>query len=171
MTKYQFFTKLPSISHAYENLNFNCKYNWKEIDQLLLPYKFYGRPGTCKKSTFWQLPAFNVHSYLKKKKKKKKKKKNLTTSLIVEAVVYRNMINLGHSPLISKADRKVYKERILKLISYHLHFTERTTTWQTWQTDLFYTGMFCMYTLLNLLLHVQLKTLTFRSKKRNRSYF
>ena len=35
LIEYQFFTKLPQISH--------CKYNKKLTDILLLPYTFYGR--------------------------------------------------------------------------------------------------------------------------------
>ena len=32
--------KFPQILHIHKNHNF-CKYTWKEIDQLLLPSKFY----------------------------------------------------------------------------------------------------------------------------------
>ena len=32
--------KFPQILHIHKNRNFS-KYNWKEIDQLLLSYKFY----------------------------------------------------------------------------------------------------------------------------------
>ena len=35
LTKYQIFTKLPQISHIHTNHYF--------LDQLFLPYKFYGR--------------------------------------------------------------------------------------------------------------------------------
>ena len=41
MTKYQFFTKLPQISHFRKNHNFSSIRNFS--DQLLLPYEFYGR--------------------------------------------------------------------------------------------------------------------------------
>ena len=37
LTKYQFFTKLPQISHIHKNRN-----KWNCLDQLLLPHKFYG---------------------------------------------------------------------------------------------------------------------------------
>ena len=40
LTKYQIFTKLSQISHIHKNRN--CS-NWNFSDQLLLPYKFYGR--------------------------------------------------------------------------------------------------------------------------------
>ena len=41
LTKYQIFTKLPPISHFHKFLKF--KFHWEKIDQLLLPYKFYGK--------------------------------------------------------------------------------------------------------------------------------
>ena len=42
LTKYQFFTKLPQISHIHINRNF-FKYIYNFLDQLLHPYKFHGR--------------------------------------------------------------------------------------------------------------------------------
>ena len=41
LSKYQIFIKLPQISHIHKKCNFS-KHNWRLIDQLLLPYKFYG---------------------------------------------------------------------------------------------------------------------------------
>ena len=44
LTKYQTFTKLPHISRIHKNLFFFfSKFSWNFLDQLLLPYKFYGR--------------------------------------------------------------------------------------------------------------------------------
>ena len=42
LTKYQVFTILPQISHFHKNRNF-FKYFCNFLDQLLHPYKFYGR--------------------------------------------------------------------------------------------------------------------------------
>ena len=42
LTKYQFFKKLPQIWHIHKNSKF-LKYDWNFLDQLLLPYKSYGR--------------------------------------------------------------------------------------------------------------------------------
>ena len=40
-TKYQFLTKLPQISYIHKIIIF--KYNWTFLDQMLLPYKLYGK--------------------------------------------------------------------------------------------------------------------------------
>ena len=40
LTKYQIFTKLPKISYIHKNHIF--KKFWKFLDQLIVPYKFYG---------------------------------------------------------------------------------------------------------------------------------
>ena len=53
LTKYQIFTKLPQISDIYKEIKF-LKYNWKEMDQMLLPCKVYG--GACKESASSFLP-------------------------------------------------------------------------------------------------------------------
>ena len=41
LTRYQFLTKLPQISHIHKNHNF-FKYNWNFLDQPFHPYKFHG---------------------------------------------------------------------------------------------------------------------------------
>ena len=43
LTKYQIFTKLPQIPHIHINRNFSSIYICNFLDQLLHPYKFYGR--------------------------------------------------------------------------------------------------------------------------------
>ena len=42
LTNIKFSRNCPKISQIHKNGN-SFKYNWKEVDQLLLSYKFYGR--------------------------------------------------------------------------------------------------------------------------------
>ena len=58
--KYKFFTKLPQIAHTHKNCSFKSIIRLF-LDQLLLPYKFYGSDmlgmyflifASCERSTY-----------------------------------------------------------------------------------------------------------------------